>query len=91
MAMLAAVLALALACGASASAGRVLVLLPDAAQESRYSKFLGSLRQAGFELTVKGHKEGGLRLRQYDTWLFDHLAILAPKADSGCGICMHGA
>eukprot|EP00199_Chlamydomonas_sp_CCMP681_P000714 CAMPEP_0119107804 /NCGR_PEP_ID=MMETSP1180-20130426/11608_1 /TAXON_ID=3052 ORGANISM="Chlamydomonas cf sp, Strain CCMP681" /NCGR_SAMPLE_ID=MMETSP1180 /ASSEMBLY_ACC=CAM_ASM_000741 /LENGTH=437 /DNA_ID=CAMNT_0007093347 /DNA_START=11 /DNA_END=1324 /DNA_ORIENTATION=+ len=79
---LALLLALAGEACASIAGTRVLVLLQDASQESGYSQFLNGLTKAGFQLTIKGHKDSGLKLKEYDTWHYDHLAILAPKAES---------
>lgn len=60
---------------------RALVLLQSADDKSNYSKFFGELTSRGFQLDVKGHKDSGLMLREYDRWLYDHLVLLAPKAE----------
>ena len=59
----------------------MLVLLPDAEQQSQYSKFLKGLEDSGVQLDVRGIKDSGLKLKEYDQWLYDHLAIMAPKAE----------
>ena len=68
--------ALALASIASASR-RTLVLLEDVASGSRYSSYLQTLRQGGYDLDIRAAKDPTLRIRQWDDWLYDKLIILA--------------
>ena len=63
---------------------RVLVLLGSDSLKASHGKFLQALRDAGLELDVRGAKDDGLALREYDAWRYDHLVLLAPKA-SGLG------
>lgn len=65
-----------------AAGGSVLVLLQDAKSADGFSQFLGSLRSAGFTLDVRGHRDSGIKLREYGAWAYDHLLLLAPKAES---------
>lgn len=64
---------------------RVLVLLQDSSEDAKssYSILFDSLAAYGFSLDIKGHKDPTLKLKNYDNWLYDHLLILAPKADGG--------
>ncbi|EFJ53013.1 hypothetical protein VOLCADRAFT_72245 [Volvox carteri f. nagariensis] len=65
-----------------ASAGkRVLVLLPNVNEAEKYSKFFGSLRDAGFDVTFKGVRDSSLKLKEYGTWLYDDLVLFAPKSE----------
>lgn len=66
---------------AQAAGKRVLFLLGDVAAKDKYSIFIGSLESLGFSVDVKAIKDSSLKLKEYDTWLYDHLAIFAPKAD----------
>ncbi|KAJ9521237.1 hypothetical protein QJQ45_022972, partial [Haematococcus lacustris] len=61
---------------------RVLVLLQSEADRDNYSQFLDSLAQLNFDITVRGHKDKGIKLKEYDHWNYDHLILFAPKAES---------
>ena len=81
--LLAAAALLLLSSSVSAAVGkRTLVLLQKESARSKYSSFLDGLQAAGYDLVVKGYKDSELKLRDYDTWLYDHLVILTPKAES---------
>ena len=79
-------LAASLACFANAQqqGKRLLVLLENKSAQEKYSQFFGSLASAGFAIDYKPYREKELKLREYDTWLYDHLAIFAPKAEGKC-------
>lgn len=66
---------------ASVTGKRVLVLLQDVESKSKYSLFFDALSAQGFNLEFKAHKDSTLKLKQYDTWLYDHLALFSPKAE----------
>lgn len=59
---------------------KVLALVQDNTKD-HYSIFFDSLSAYGFSVDIKGHKDSGLKLKEYDTWLYDHLVIFAPKAE----------
>jgi oligosaccharyltransferase complex subunit beta len=61
---------------------KVLVLTGDDSIEQTHSTFLGDLKDSGFSLDIKSHKDSDLKLRDYDHWLYDSLLLLAPKATS---------
>ena len=84
----------ALANGSTKGGKRVLVLVESAKVERSLSQFLDGLRGAGHELDVKDVGAAkDLALKDYDTWLYDGLFLLAPKASCeslsvvrvGCG------
>lgn len=62
---------------------RVLVILGSQSQKDQYSSFFGSLEARGFALDVKGYKDSSLKLKEYDTWHYEHLVLLCPKAEGG--------
>ena len=63
---------------------RVLVLLASDAAKEKYSQFLEGLSGAGFDVDAKAYKDASLKLREYDSWFYDHLIILTPKAECAC-------
>ncbi len=77
--------ALASAATAAASGGKLLALLQDLEQQQQLSKFFGALEKAGVAIDYKQAKDASIKLRDYDTWHYDHLAIFAPKAESAWG------
>jgi len=60
---------------------RVLALLGAAKTESTHSQFFRSLQDNGFSVDIKTIKDD-VKLREYDTWLYDSLILFAPKARS---------
>ena len=65
-----------------ACAGKsVLVLLQNVNDADKYTSFFGSLETAGFQLTLKGYKDSGLKLREYGSWLYDDLVLFTPTAE----------
>lgn len=73
-------LVLSLLCVAT-SGSKLLVLLQDNGVKSQCSKFFSALEEAGVSIEYKPYREAGLKLREYDTWMYDHLALFAPKAE----------
>ncbi|PNW72980.1 hypothetical protein CHLRE_14g614100v5 [Chlamydomonas reinhardtii] len=66
----------------NAAAGKsVLMLLQNANTAERFTSFVDGLSAAGFTVDIKGYKDSGLKLREYGTWLYDHLILFAPKAE----------
>jgi oligosaccharyltransferase complex subunit beta len=61
---------------------KVLVLTGDDSIEKTHSTFLSDLKDSGFSLDIKSHKDSELKLRDYDNWLYDSLLLLAPTATS---------
>ncbi|PNH04740.1 Dolichyl-diphosphooligosaccharide--protein glycosyltransferase subunit [Tetrabaena socialis] len=74
-------LALLAAIHCACAAKSVLVLLQSGTTADKYSGFIDGLGAAGFAVEVKGHKDTGLKLREYGTWLYDDLVLFAPKAE----------
>lgn len=62
---------------------KMLVLLQDPDHQEEFSGFFGGLSQQipGLSIEFKGARDTSLKLREYDQWLYDHLAIFAPKAE----------
>lgn len=65
----------------AAAQKRVLVLLQADVAKEKYSQYLDGLRTAGFDIDARAYKDSTLKLREYDNWFYDHLIILAPKAE----------
>jgi oligosaccharyltransferase complex subunit beta len=82
LALACAVALLACCTVAHAAGNKVLVLLEDDRLSASHSRYLDALRAAGLSLHVKTYRAKGLALREYDTWHYDHLLLLAPKAES---------
>jgi len=69
---------------ASTQTTKMLVLMQDpVAQRDAYSSFFSGLGER-VQLEFKGTKESSIKLKEYDQWLYDHLAIFAPKAEGKC-------
>ncbi|KIZ07826.1 oligosaccharyltransferase complex subunit beta [Monoraphidium neglectum] len=83
MAIAAVVLLLAAAMPCALCSGkRVLALIGSEDIRSSHSQYFQGLRDAGLEVDVRGHKDSGLKLADYDTPRYDHLLLLAPRATS---------
>jgi len=68
--------------GAAAAAGhRALVLLQDAGLRESHAQFMAQLGDAGLELDFQVAGSKGLRLKEWDTWLYDSLIVLAPRVE----------
>lgn len=65
---------------ATGAGKRVLALVGSDAIKASHSQFLGALKAAGLAVEVKGVKEDDLKLNDFDTWHYDSLVLLAPKA-----------
>ena len=76
---LGAVLCLSLMAMASGDGKKVLVLLEDLAMKDSHSAFLKDLKSRGYELEVKAVADSSNRLRDWDEWAYDKLAILGSK------------
>ena len=61
---------------------KVLVLYGASAIKNTHSQFIKGLEDKGLKVDVKSVKESGLKLKDYDTWLYDALVLFAPKAAS---------
>ncbi|WWD16332.1 hypothetical protein CI109_100758 [Kwoniella shandongensis] len=66
----------------SATGDRVLVVLESAVSKDDYSKFWGSLKARGFELTFKEPKDKDTELIKYGQNQYDHLILFAPTTKS---------
>ena len=57
--------------------GRVLALLPHPSQRfSRFSHLLSSIEARGYEVVARGADDPGLRLREWDSWLWDKVVVI---------------
>jgi hypothetical protein len=63
-----------------ASGKRVLALVGSDAIRKSHSQFFKGLKDAGLDVDIRGHKDEGLKLRNYDEWNYDHLVVFAPEA-----------
>ncbi|KAJ3192657.1 hypothetical protein HK101_006177 [Irineochytrium annulatum] len=66
---------------ASARGWKVLVVLDSADLESKYSTFLGDLRDRGFDLTINGASDENALVR-YEERVYDHLLLMAPSSSA---------
>ncbi|KAK8861744.1 hypothetical protein IAR55_002567 [Kwoniella newhampshirensis] len=73
---------LGLVSGRSATGDRVLVVLEEAVSKDDYSKFWGSLKERGFELTFKLPKDKDTELSKFGEPQYDHLIMFAPTTKS---------
>ncbi|TAQ86221.1 hypothetical protein B7494_g5459 [Chlorociboria aeruginascens] len=64
----------------SSSGNKLLVILEDAAEKGKYSKYFADLEGRGFELTYESPKNEKLGLFELGERAFDHLLILPPKS-----------
>lgn len=72
-------LAVLLRCTAALAQPRVLVLLEDLTLRNTHSAYFQALAQDGYSLDFKLAVAKGLRLREWDDWLYDKLIIFAPS------------
>jgi oligosaccharyltransferase complex subunit beta len=78
-------LAAAVLCSNVANAAenkRVLALIGTSSIQESHSQFFSSLQEAGFSVDIKTAKDKGLKLKDFDTFLYDSLIVFAPKATS---------
>uniref|UniRef100_A0A383W075 Dolichyl-diphosphooligosaccharide--protein glycosyltransferase 48 kDa subunit n=1 Tax=Tetradesmus obliquus TaxID=3088 RepID=A0A383W075_TETOB len=76
-------LAAALLCSNVANAAenkRVLALIGTSSIKDSHSQFFSSLKEAGFSVDIKSAKDKDLKLKDFDTFLYDSLIVFAPKA-----------
>ncbi|CAD7704855.1 unnamed protein product [Ostreobium quekettii] len=78
---LAAALALLLAASLPfpATSSKVLAILASDSIKSSHSQFFDGLASAGLDVTFKLASDP-VKLRDWDTWLYDHMVIFAPRA-----------
>lgn len=66
----------------AAAEKKVLVLYGASNIKDTHSQFIQGLEDQGLKVDLKSVKDSGLKLKDYDTWLYDALVLLAPKATS---------
>ena len=71
---------LCLGSAASATQPNVLVLLEDLVHRSTHSVFFASLEAQGFVLDFRSVSDSSLKLKDYDTWLYEKAVIFASQA-----------
>ncbi|KAF6264698.1 dolichyl-diphosphooligosaccharide-protein glycosyltransferase [Scenedesmus sp. NREL 46B-D3] len=64
----------------AAENNRILALIGTSSVQESHSQFFSSLQEAGFSVDIKTVKDKGLKLKNFDTFLYDSLIIFAPKA-----------
>jgi hypothetical protein len=73
------VLAVALAAQQSAAQQKVLALIASQDIKQTHSKFFKGLRNLGYEVDIKQASDSSIKLKEYDTYLYDHLLLFSPK------------
>lgn len=61
---------------------KVLVLYGASNIKDTHSQFIKGLQDKGLKVDLKSVKDSDLKLKDYDTWLYDALVLFAPKAAS---------
>lgn len=61
---------------------KVLVLYGQSSIKETHGQFIKGLQSKGVTVDLKSVKDSGLKLKDYDTWLYDALVLFAPKATS---------
>jgi hypothetical protein len=61
---------------ASAANEKVLVLLDSLEMQQTHSKFLENINPKSFDVTVGTTNTESIKLKEWDSWLFDKLVIL---------------
>ncbi|KAK4561238.1 oligosaccharyl transferase glycoprotein complex, beta subunit [Recurvomyces mirabilis] len=64
----------------SAQGNKLLVVLEEEADKTRYSQFWASLSDRGFQITYRSPKDTGLSLFQHGVPAYSHLLLLPTKA-----------
>ncbi|KAH6675045.1 dolichyl-diphosphooligosaccharide--protein glycosyltransferas-like protein 48 kDa subunit [Halenospora varia] len=64
----------------SSSGNKLLVVLEELAEKTKYSKYLGDLEARGFSLSYESPKSDKLALFKLGERAYDHLIILPPKS-----------
>lgn len=68
---------------------KVLVLLEDAAIKNTHSAYFNTLALSGFDLTFRRVDDRNLRLREWDTWLYDKLVLFAANVPGAIASSVH--
>jgi oligosaccharyltransferase complex subunit beta len=63
---------------------KVLVLFGQSSIKESHGQFIKGLESKGVTVDLKSVKDSSLKLKNYDTWLYDALVLFAPKATSEC-------
>ncbi|TVY36104.1 Dolichyl-diphosphooligosaccharide--protein glycosyltransferase subunit [Lachnellula occidentalis] len=71
---------LAVVQAASSSGDKLLVVIEELAEKSKYSTYLGDLEGRGFKLTYESPKSDKVALFELGERAYDHLLILPPKS-----------
>lgn len=71
-------------CLSASAQKKVLVLFGQSSIKESHGQFIKGLESKGVTVDVKGVKDSSLKLKEYDTWLYDALVLFAPKATSEC-------
>lgn len=56
---------------------KVLVLLEDTSLKSTHSAYFGSLSSRGYQLTYSAANAAGLKIKDWDTYLYDKIIVFA--------------
>ncbi|KAG9625476.1 hypothetical protein KCU64_g19258, partial [Aureobasidium melanogenum] len=64
----------------SSTGNRLLVVLEEAADKSKYSSFFGDLESRGYTITYESPKSKTLSLFKHGNLAYDHLVLLPPKS-----------
>jgi hypothetical protein len=75
----AALLCAALLAQQAAAQRRVLALVSGQDVKQTHSKFFRGLRGLGFDVDIKQASDKDIKLKEYDTYLYDHLILFSPK------------
>jgi oligosaccharyltransferase complex subunit beta len=67
-------------CLSVAAEKKVLVLYGASSIKETHGQFLKGLESKGVKVDLKSVKDSSLKLKDYDTWLYDALVLFAPKA-----------
>lgn len=67
-------------CFVAAAEKKVLVLYGQSSIPETHGQFIKGLEAKGLKVDLKSVKDSGLKLKDYDTWLYDALVLFAPKA-----------
>ena len=72
--------------------GRVLALLPHPSQRfSRFSHLFSSIEARGYEVVARSADDPGLRLREWDSWLWDKVVVIPEEKGKEVFSCGSGA
>jgi oligosaccharyltransferase complex subunit beta len=71
-------------CLTVSSEKKILVLYGQSSIKETHGQFFKGLEAKGHTVDIMSVKDSGLKLKDYDTWLYDALVLFAPKAASEC-------